>query len=368
MSYQYDYSQAQERQPTSTRSKPVNSGNEPPAQDAASMGIVRRNGLVGWWLKMTAPAWPSTPVTIEERERLRKAELTSFSLLAAFAFIVALVSNSLADLTTAQAVGLLTILLVIAAILNRTNRTRIAAYFVPSAMLLILVLAIVQSPDGLRLIGLPIYDLCVIPVVLVSLTGDRQAPWLFAFLSIAFILLTFTLEHHEVLALGHGVTFDGIGYETNIFGFWGMVNRHVALIFFAALFGWMGAISVDHAIARADRAEEVARLQLIILQQKEQLEQGIQAIQQTQVRVANGDYKARAPLAEDHMLWQIAHSLNTMIQRLERAAKAEETIQRTKEDVIRLAHEVRQAKAGQRPHWPQPSGGLLDPLIKEVAS
>jgi hypothetical protein len=56
-----------------------------------------------------------------------------------------------------------------------------------------------------------------------------------------------------------------------------------------------------------------------------------------------------------------------MIQRLERAANAEETILRTKEDIIRLAYEVRQAKAGHRPNWPQQTGASLDPLIKEIA-
>jgi len=66
-------------------------------------------------------------------------------------------------------------------------------------------------------------------------------------------------------------------------------------------------------------------------------EEGIHAIQQTQVRVANGDYQARAPLAEENVLWQVAFSLNTMILRLERAAGAE---QRTQAEVERLVQEI----------------------------
>jgi hypothetical protein len=362
---------AQQRAPSApAESRPIsNRGEDQPLafQGSGAISIVQREGLIGWWLNLTAPPWPAQPISITERELLRKAELTSFSILAIFAFLIALLSNSLADLTTAQAVGLMAFFLLLAAILNRTGHTRAAAYLIPSAMLLILMAAVIQAPGGLKLIGLPVYDLCVVPVILVSLTGDRKAPWLFAAISIAFVVVTFSLERHEVIVLSHGVTFDGVGYEESIFGLWGMINRHVALLFFAALFGWLGSRSVDNAIARADRAEEIARLQLIILEQKRQLEQGIQAIQQTQVRVANGDYLARAPLPEDHILWQVAYSLNTMIQRLERAAGAEQMFQRTKGDVERLVQEIRRARSGERPNWPPASGSLLDPLIKEVA-
>src|SRR5690242_5694243 len=109
-----------------------------PTQNAAAHSIIRRAGLVGWWLNLTAPSWPDRSLPIQERERLRKAELTSFSILAIFAFLIALVSNSLADLTTAQAVGLMAIILLVAAILNRTGRTRAAAYLIPSGMILLL--------------------------------------------------------------------------------------------------------------------------------------------------------------------------------------------------------------------------------------
>lgn len=367
MSHQYGYN-AQERMQTSTAASlnPRGEGSSP-SQNTGDVSIGQRHGLLGWWLDLTAPSWPNQPVSIAERERLRKAELTSYSLLASFAFLIALVSNSLVDSTTARAVGLLAILLIIAAFLNRTGRTRLAAYFVPSSMMLILILAVVSAPAGLQLVGFPIYDLCVIPVVLSSLTADRQAPWLFSLVAIVFVILTFTFESHEIIEVAPGVRFDAIGYEQAIFGYWGLVNRHVALIFFAALFGWMGAKSVDTAIARADRAEEVAKLQLQLLEQKQQLEAGIQAIQQVQVRVANGDYGARVALPDEHKLWQVAFILNNMIQRLERASAAEQVIQRTKVDVDLLVQEIQRARTNQPPNWPPTSGGLLDPLIKEVA-
>ncbi len=337
------------------------------SQSATDHSIIQRKGLVGWWLNLTAPSWPTHSLPIQERERLRKAELTSFSILAIFAFLIALVSNSLADLTTAQAVGLMAIILLVSAILNRTGRTRAAAYLVPSGMMLLLMATVIQAPGGLKLIGLPIYDLLVIPIFVVSLIGDRSAPWIFALISIAFVVGSYILEPHEVIHLSNGISFDGIGYEQVIFGVWGMVNRHVALLFFAALFGWMGARSVDNAIARADRAEEIARLEHAFAEQSLQLEQGIREIQQTHIKVANGDYKARAPLAEDHILWQIANALNNLILRLQRSVEAEHMLRRTELEVSRLKEEIQRAKAGQIPIWPQPSGTPLDPIIAEFS-
>jgi hypothetical protein len=339
----------------------------PGFQHGSQVSIVRRTGIVGWWLNMTAPRWPTHIIPVKERERLRKAELTSFSILAIFAFLLALVSNSLADPTTAQAVGLMAFVLIVAAVLNRTGRTRAAAYLIPGAMLLLLMATVIEAPGGLQLIGLPIYDLFVIPIFLVSLIGDRRAPWVFAAAGIVFVVGSYLNVPHEVIQLSSGEHFDGIGYEQHIFDVWGMINRHVALLFFSALFGWMGARSVDNAIARADRAEEIAELEHAIVEQTRQLEQGIEAIRQTHVRVANGDFKARAPLDQEHILWQIAHSLNTLIQRLQRSADAEHLLVRTKAEIDRLLQEVQRAKSGLQPLWPQPSGTPLDPLLDEFS-
>ncbi len=357
-----------EERPSSVNMRQLSRGERqvPSLPDSSPVSIVRREGLLGWWLNLTAPPWPNHPIPIAQRERLRKAELTSFSILAIFAFCIALVSNSLADVATAQAVGILAVGLLIAAILNRTGRTRTAAYLVPSLFMLVAVGAVLQGQGGFRPIGLPIYDLFVIPIVVVSLTGNRNAPWIFAAVAIGFVVGSFLLEPHAMILVG-GIRFDEIGYELNIFGTWGVINRDVALLFFAALFGWMGARSVDNAIARADRAEEIARLEHAIAEQTRQLEEGIKAIQQTHVKIANGDFSARAPLPQDHILWQIAFSLNNMIQRLQRSAEAEHMLRRTKAEVDRLLEEIQRAKAGHRPLWPVPSGTPLDPLIAEIA-
>src|SRR5207245_259510 len=68
---------------------------------------------------------------------------------------------------------------------------------------------------------------------------------------------------------------------------------------------------------------DIVALQEAITQQKYELESGIQLILQTHIQVANGDFTTRAPLTQDHLLWQVAYSLNNLLGRLQRLSQAE---------------------------------------------
>ncbi len=337
------------------------------AANAGNAGLMRRRGLVGWWLDLTAPPRPNRTLPIGERERLRKAELTSFSILAVFFLLVSLVSNSLAHPSTAQAVGVMALGLFVAAVLNRAGRTRIAAYLVPSLLTLVIMLAIVRSQGGLQLALLPAYDLLALPVFLVSLTASRRATWVFAALGIAFVLADFVLQPHARITAAGANGFDDIQYAIGQVTWWGEVNRHVALILFAALFSWLGAWSVEAAIVRADRAEEVARLEHYVADSKRQLDQGIQQILDTHIRAANGDFSARAPMNQDNLLWQIAASLNNLLGRLQKTGQAEHHLRRTEGELQRLAAALDDAQMGRRPIWPAPTGTAADLILARIA-
>jgi hypothetical protein len=132
-------------------------------------------------------------------------------------------------------------------------------------------------------------------------------------------------------------------------------------------------------------------LQHAIAEQKRELESGIQQILETHVQTANGDFSVRAPLAQDHVLWQIAYSLNNLIARLQRLSQAEFELQETKREATRvvgslqtqanqikselllihsetaqLVDALRDAKVRERPIWLPHSRTLLDPLCKEL--
>jgi hypothetical protein len=101
------------------------------------------------------------------------------------------------------------------------------------------------------------------------------------------------------------------------------------LITVAVLYLW--ARSTENAIMRADRAEEIATFERHEkeqrekeLEQKRRLDAGIQQILQTHVAVANGDFTARAPLSQDHVLWQVAKALNNLIAHIQRLSYDEQ--------------------------------------------
>jgi hypothetical protein len=129
----------------------------------------------------------------------------------------------------------------------------------------------------------------------------------------------------------------------------------------AALYLW--ARSTEQALKRADRAEEIAALekrenerQQRELEQKRKFDAGVQQILQTLVAAANGDLKIRAPLGQDHMLWQISVALNNLIARLQSSTLGERALQKQMvEEGDRVTGHHIKAEAGKVAH-PEPGG------------
>ncbi len=136
---------------------------------------------------------------------------------------------------------------------------------------------------------------------------------------------------------------------------------------------------------------EIIALERSNAEQKYQLEAGIQLILQTHVQTANGNFSARAPLTEDHVLWQIAYSLNNLLARLQRLSQADIELHQTKlnaarivgslqaqanyvqselgmiqTETERLVGALRDAKQKDRPILAPPSRTLLKPLYNEL--
>lgn len=347
-------------------------GQTQPREEVSNPGLSSRRGPFGWWLNLTAPPKPQRILEVGPRERMRKAELTSYSILAVFAFLLALVSNSLEDPATAEAVIGMAIGLFIAAMLNRFGRVRAAAYLVPILLMAFITLAIV-SAIGLDALLLPAYDLYALPIFLSSLIIGRRAPWIFGFTAIGIIVASFLLLPHLLITAttppsGTAKDFDTIAYYTSIFNIWGMVNRHVGLNLFAAFFGWLGARSVDNAITRADRAEELAELERRELDRTHELEEGVRQLLAVHVHLANGDFNVRAPAIRNSLLWQIGSSLNNLTARLGRMAQADFVLRRTQEEANRLVEGLMLLRSGRQPIWPGLSNTPLDRVVEALRS
>jgi hypothetical protein len=312
---------------------------------------------------------PPLNAPVSERERIRKAELTSMMILAIFIILVALLSNSLTDPSTGEAVGAMFIFLIIASILNRTGRTRSAAYLVPIVFMLLIMAAIVQAKGGLTLIWFPAYDLLAIPVIISSLTADRTAPWILAAAASIFIVADFLLAPQGIIhAPAFGASaYQELQYQLSVWGPWGLVNRHVILVLSCGFLGWLGARSVDGAIRRADRAEEIAHLESLVADQKRALDYGVDQLTQAFVRSANGDFGARVNIPQQNPLWGVGAQMNTFVQRLGAANQASFELERARQEAYRLAIALDDWRAGRIPIWPAPSGTVVDPVIQRLS-
>jgi hypothetical protein len=142
--------------------------------------------------------------------------------------------------------------------------------------------------------------------------------------------------------------------------------RPIGTLFLVAGVAFILAQHLTTAIRRAGRAEAIAKLEHEMVEQSTALQQGIQQILETHVAVAKGNLQARAPLAEDNVLWQIARALNTLLVRYQRAAHAEQRLSRIDQVVAQYVAIIQEARQNnQRPLLPFEKTNL-DPLIAEM--
>jgi hypothetical protein len=254
--------------------------------------------------------------------------------------------------------GIITLMAVacIAVTFNRFGKQTVAALLLVLSMDVVIEGSLLAAPGGLSTGWLLTFDLFVVPLIAVGVLLSRQYIWIFMLLHIGCILGDFFLLPHAhdlqlLIQDWHGPT---IAFA-----------RPLIIQLGAGLLCFIEVRSTDQAIARADQAEELGRLREQIAQEKRTLELGIQEIVRTLTNAANGHYPANPVLPKDNVLWRISSTLNTLFHRLQSARKQEITVHQAMQDTEKLVEAVRAAKRGQYPGWPHPSGGILDPLIRE---
>jgi hypothetical protein len=157
---------------------------------------------------------------------------------------------------------------------------------------------------------------------------------------------------------------------TTLSGYYSALASPLALQVIVALVTYLWVQGARQAIERAERVAELERAlaqrDREVAEQKQQLELGIQEILQTHIQAANGNFHVRAPLARENVLWQVAHGLNNLLARLQRATQVEQEFQRAEGEAARLVDVVRAARAQGRPVQAPKSGTVLDPLAQEL--
>jgi hypothetical protein len=233
----------------------------------------------------------------------------------------------------------------VALLFNRLGFSNVAGLLITSYVFASVCVVILNSPGGLNTTTLGLFYTLVFVEVLAASLLPVNCVLLAAIVNIAFVIGYLSLQM-KALEFAHAMPAD----------FYAVVTRVVSVHVFVVLVLWLWVRSATQAIKRADRAEELAirerqiqELQLAELEQKDELEKGIELILQTHVQVSNGNFQARAPLSQDNLLWQIAYSLNNLIGRMQNYSQAETELTSARQTIARLTEELQEARRKQRP-------------------
>ncbi len=321
-------------------------------------------GPFGWWTRLSVPPAESFDMRNRaERELYRRAQLASavipVLILLGFFNLRAAIENT----PTLIGVSLLFLNSIIAIFLNRARLITVAGILLVGSLLLTLTASAATVPEGLSLIWLPIFQIMGIAVAISGLLLPRWATFVTAGVTTA---LSFSIILFEPHAPDLQATIDRFGYTP-------ILPRIAAEQWVIAILVFLLARSIERAIDRADRAEDLGRAEAMVAEQARyiadqnaRLEFGIQQLLETHRRLAVGDFNVRTPTQQDNELWQIGVSLNNLINRFGRMASTERRLVETEDALNRLAAQIETARLGGSPTWPMPSGTAADQVLRAL--
>ncbi len=326
------------------------------------------NSRLAAWYRLSAPQEPAVDADLLEREVYRRGRLTStvllIFLLLAIAFLpVALFSTSKFLLPLMFVV---IVVVLVSLLFNRLGKITTAGIILVASVEVAFMISLKTQHGGLSVYNLPTLDMLVLPELLAVSLLSASSIFIVALLNSFFIWIalntSFIPHASDLQTLLHQV-----GYN--------LLARPIIIQILVAIVTFLWVRSTQHAIARADRAEVIARLEHAIAQQehksaqeKRQLEASIMQIVQVHTQIANGNYAVRVPLTQENVLWQIAGSLNNLLARLQRYRQDSQQNQRLLQEIDQLTSVVRQAKAAGQPFRLGRTGTALDVLLLELTT
>ncbi|GLV60270.1 hypothetical protein KDH_70900 [Dictyobacter sp. S3.2.2.5] len=300
------------------------------------------------WYRLTAPPQAEPGASFEQREVVRRGRLASTIMFALGFILLALVGPIGVFGPNHQilfvALGIL-VLIAICAPLNQRGHVTAVGLIISLSVNLGIFSSILRSPGGLAPETIAIFDMLVFSEVFV--VSLLPVNWVIpdALLNIIFsyVVLTYWPRTPLLNQMMHGG-----GYFT-------IVSRPIQIHLIVSVVLYLWVASATRAIQRADRAEEIAKLQHDIAAQehaiadeKRVLDTSIQDIMAVHSAASNGNLAARVPLQEGATLWPVAVSLNNLLSRLQRLQNSEVELQRLVPRLQRAAqidHEYKRLQA-----------------------
>ncbi len=350
--------------PAGPRSRPTMA-----AREAMAQSLPPQRTPFGWWSALTVPRMTEAMLRDpRSRERYRRAQLASVVIPVLLLMMLTQLKNAFVNTPTLIGLAVLFAACVLGMILNRAGAITTAGTLMTGALVVTLVASLIGAasldhPPGLSLIWLPVFQVMTLAVIIGGLLLPRWMTFVTAFVTsvVSTLLIVYEPRAQDLSAF-----ISQNGYAP-------VVLRIYAEQWIAAILVFMLARSIERAVARADRAEDLARAEAQIAQQAQfiaeqnaRLEYGIQQLLETHRRIAAGDFSVRTPTQQDNELWQIGVSLNNLISRFGRLANAERRLITTEESLRGLAMQIDIARRGGQPTWPPLSGTVADQIMQAM--
>jgi hypothetical protein len=315
--------------------------------------------IVKSWITLSGPDTQRFGVSIAEKELFRRSRLLSALFFLFIIVILLTIPTAIAVPIYWVPISTLFVLGLVSLVLNRGKYITASGVMCILAVETTLVILLTILPQGLRNSNIPDFDFFILPVLIAGILLPRLFLPFLAIAHICIIVAIFSLVPHDPLLTREIlVNQNGLAYAE--------LSDAITIQIVAATIAWLSSKSVDRALLRASRAEELAAARerlnkqaQQILAQKERLEYGILILKEAQAHFANGDYKARAKLYQNELA-PLALSFNLMAERLLRVVHVEQEYRRLEqavESVLKAQDSFSQASSGDAFH---PTGTLLD--------
>jgi hypothetical protein len=297
--------------------------------------------FLGWWHNWTAIPEPPTNASFARRDAARRGRL--FSTVGFFFLIVLLLFFPACAFLPNHLViyldGLLIGITVGTLLLNRVGKTLAAGIILVVASELVLT-AVIFTTTPFDETSIQLYDLYVIVDLLaVSLLPPQ---YIFGLALCNSLLMWGSLSYQPHTAV---LTHDLLTQ------FIPVLVRPVGLQIIIAGVAYIWVRSATRAIMRAERAEMVATLEHMMVEEREsfiqanrQLEASIQQLVRTHAESMNGQTIAKIPYPADaRILWPLVGVINSLWMRLQRAHHTEYELQQLKQAIAAYAEVLHRA-------------------------
>lgn len=319
------------------------------------------DGVLGWWYRLTSPPLPDESASFDERELFRRGRTGSQITIVLFILLIISYPAAFAG-SNSLLITILTIdlfLLALAMMLNRLKRVAIAGIIVVLIFIASPTMNILTTPGGVSTAALPIFCLLVLPLMCAV---SFLPPWWVFVVAVGNCLFTIfvltSMPSQGELQAVLKVALPGI--VTPI-----LLSQMIVSI---VAFLWVRGAS--QALRRADRAEEIARLEALEIKRQEeqlvvskQIEEGIQQIIATMgMVVTRNDFSIRVPLSQENILWRVSNAVNNLLSRLQGFRRSQDELKRTHAVAGLVAQRIREGQPISLESW---TGTAFDPVILE---